>query len=295
MSEIDRPLFIIGTGRCGSSLLLRMLGYHPDLAWMSHYTSYLPGSGVWARLARVHDVPGLTALLPQSKSRMVPRPTENYRLLNEATDAVFTRPEPLTEDDVTPEAADRLRQVVRDHLTAQGKPRFVMKHTGFPRVRYLQRIFPDARFVHVVRDGRAVAASLCAVDWWSGEGHWGWGPLSEGEKALYAESGFHELVLAGLYWKKLMGWLDNVPTQVPASQLIEVRYDELVADAAGTLRRITEFAELPWTWRFAQRIAATPMTSDDTRWRRTLNAEEQALIERTLRPELVSHGFMSAS
>jgi hypothetical protein len=290
--EVDRPIFLIGTGRCGSSLTLRLLTEHPDLAWMSHYTSYLPGGGRWAWLSRVHDLPN--PLPPRDRSRLIPQATENYRLLNEATDGVFTSPHPLTEHDVTPQAARRMRQLVLDHTRAQGKPRFVMKHTGFPRVRYLKAIFPDALFIHVKRDGRAVAASLCSVDWWSGEGQWGWGPLDEQEKALYARSGCHELVLAGLYWKKLMGWLDAARLDA-GDQLLELRYDHLVADSLGTMRTITDFAGLRWEEGFAARVAQIPMTSDDTRWRRTLDAEEQQLIDQTLHETLVQHGFIEAS
>jgi hypothetical protein len=243
-------------------------------------------------MARLHDLPGLSQLLSMSRSRLIPRPTENYRLLNIATQHLFTSPRPLSREDMTPQAKGQLRQLVRQHLEAQGKTRFIMKHTGFPRVSYLDDVFPDARFIHVVRDGRAVAASLCAVDWWSGEGHWGWGPLDPEEKSLYAGSGCHELVLAGLYWKKLMGWLDDVPSQLSTDRLLVLRYDELVADPVGQLKRLAEFADLPWTPKFAARVQATPMTSDDTRWRRTLNPEEQLLIEQTLRPTLVAHGFM---
>lgn len=292
MVEIDRPIFIIGTGRCGSSLLYRMMSYHPDVAWISHFTSYLPGGGYWAAVAKVHDLPGLTGWLPSKPARWVPQATENYRLLNEATDAVFTRPDVLTEDDVTPEAAERMRAMVRHHLAASGKDRFVMKHTGFPRVRYLRAIFPDAKFVHVIRDGRAVAASLCKVDWWAGESAWGWGTLSVAQRAEYEASGYHELILAGLYWKTLMGHLGEVPEQLPSEQLHVLRYDQLVADPATALREIVEFADLPWDTRFKQRIAATAMTSDDTRWRRTLTPEEQDMVEASLQDELALHGFL---
>ncbi len=63
MTAIDRPIFLIGTGRCGSSLLYRLLGYHPDVAWLSHYTARFGGH--FAALQRVHDLPGLQGWLPR--------------------------------------------------------------------------------------------------------------------------------------------------------------------------------------------------------------------------------------
>ena len=289
-TALDRPIFLIGTGRCGSSLLLRLMGYHPDLAWMSHHTSYLPGAGRWGVLARLHRLPGAQALLPRAEGhRWVPQPTEHYRRLNEATNGLFTAPRPLTEDDVTPEAAEALRHLVRQHQAAQGSPRFVMKHTGFARIRYLRAVFPDALFVHVARDGRAVASSLCRVDWWSGEGHWGWGALSDDDRQAYQASGCHELVLAALYWKVLMA---HLTAEVDAcDRAITVRYDALVADPTGTLDRLRAFADLRPDATFRARVAATPMTSDDTRWRHHLTADEAALVETVLAEPLRAYGF----
>lgn len=288
---LDPPVFLIGTGRCGSTLLLRMLACHPDLAWMSHYTARLPGGPAWARLHRLHDVPALTGLLARPPSRAVPQPTEHYAALEAMTDHLFTAPRPLAADEVTPEARARLRAWVRGHLDATGRERFLFKHTGFPRVAYLQRVFPEARFVHVVRDGRAVASSLCHVGWWSGEGHWGWDPLTDDELALYRESGCHELVLAALYWKTLMGHLDRAPSDAAPGHLVTLRYDQLVADPLAALRGLCDALDLSWDPRFVARVRSIPITSDDTGWRRRLTDEEQGLLERAIGPALRAHGF----
>ena len=291
MSAIDRPIFLIGTGRCGSSLLYRLLTYHPSLTWQSHYTSYLPGGGSWAALHHIHRLPGLSQLLSSAPPKWIPQPTENYRLLNAATDGVFTSPRALTADDMTPQAARRLRAMVTQHLRASGKRRFALKHTGYPRAAYLLAAFPDAQFIHVKRDGRSVAASLCKVGWWSGEGHWGWGPLTDEERAAYLDSDRHELVLADLYWRILMRHLDEGLRAVPDGQLLELRYDDLVAHTPEVMDRIRTFCDLPASDLFRERVLATPMTSDDTRWRQTLTVEEQALIEDLLTPDLRAWGF----
>jgi hypothetical protein len=293
MTAIDRPIFLIGTGRCGSSLLYRLLGYHPDVAWLSHYTARFGGH--FAALQRVHDLPGLQGWLPRATdakgSRLVPQPTEHYGLLRAATDGLFTAPRELRADEATPQAIARLRAMVGAHVAASGKPRFAMKHTGFPRVAYLRAAFPDARFVHVRRDGRAVASSLCQVDWWSGEGHWGWGALSPDDLAAYHASGRHELVLAALYWKVLMRQLEAARDAVPTGQFHEVRYDALVADPVGVMTALAADLGLRPHPRFDARLAATPMRSDDTRWRRTLSAEEQELLEGVLHADLARWGF----
>src|SRR3712207_7426845 len=51
--------------------------------------------------------------------------------------------------------------------------------------RSLSEIFKDAKFIHLMRDGRAVANSLLHVYFWSGwkgPGNWGWGQLSPAQQ-----------------------------------------------------------------------------------------------------------------
>jgi len=43
-------------------------------------------------------------------------------------------------------------------IDSQKKPVFIHKYTGWSRIAFFKEIFPEARFVHVIRDGRAVAA-----------------------------------------------------------------------------------------------------------------------------------------
>ncbi|MFM2161713.1 MAG: hypothetical protein RLZZ383_1225 [Pseudomonadota bacterium] len=291
MTLPDRPLFLIGTGRCGSSLLLQLLGYHPDVAWMSHYTNRLPGGPWWAALHRIHTMPGWEGWLPRATSPWVPQATEHYRALRRATDGRFTAPHELTAHDCTPADRARLQALASGHVRAQGAKRFLMKHTGFARIDYLLAAFPDARFVHVERDGRAVAASLTQVDWWSGEAGWGWGALSDDQRDRYRESGYHELALAGLYWEVLMDALRRAVAAAPADRVLTVRYDALVADPASTLTAILSFADLAPSPVFDRRVAATPMTSDDRRWRKRLSSDDVRRLEATLAPSLARFGF----
>ena len=42
MQKIHKPIFIVGTGRCGSSIFHKLLSYHPQLAWTSGFCNHFP-------------------------------------------------------------------------------------------------------------------------------------------------------------------------------------------------------------------------------------------------------------
>ena len=84
--------------------------------------------------------------------------------------------------DATPWLTKRLQTFFEDRMTRAPEPVYLHKLTGWPRAGFLHAGFPDARFVNVVRDGRAVASSWLQMDWWlgyRGPEHWHFGPLSD--------------------------------------------------------------------------------------------------------------------
>jgi hypothetical protein len=74
---------------------------------------------------------------------------------------------------------------------------------SLPRISFLYAIFPDARFVHVLRDGRAVANSrLNASFWkgWHGLNIWG-GQMPEHYRQEWERHRRSFVALAGIEWK----------------------------------------------------------------------------------------------
>ena len=91
-------------------------------------------------------------------------------------------------------------------------------------MRLLHKTLPEARFVHVIRDGRAVALSLSGLSW---------GPQTAAEAADR--------------WVADIERARKMARRLP--HYAEVRYEELVADPEPSLRRACELCELPWTTR----------------------------------------------
>lgn len=86
----------------------------------------------------------------------------------------------------------------------------------------LARQWPAARFVHVVRDGRDVAAShLCSP--------WSWA--------------YHDIAEAARGWADIVG---RAHRSLPSGRSIEVRYEDVVHDPRSTLHAVLDAVGLPW-------------------------------------------------
>ena len=133
-------------------------------------------------------------------------------------------------------------------LRFQGRSRFVTKITGPPRIGYLTSVFPDAIFVHVVRDGRAVVNSLLNVDFWiEGGGYdrpWWRNGLQEGWETEWKSFGSSPISLAALQWRTIMEVTDWERRRISSNQYFEVRYEDFLADPHRTLELVAQFCDV---------------------------------------------------
>lgn len=288
--SIDRPIFVIGTGRSGTTLFFHLLALHPDLAWFSNYGNRWPRHAWPASLSRVRDLPGIDRLVELDR-RFMPQPAEAYAILDELTEGAFTSDRRLDDRDVTPGIRVRFRRRVAAVQQFQGRSRFAHKHTGFARARYLRAIFPEARFIDVYRDGREVAASLSRVGWWRGLESWRWGEMRPDYHEEFLSSGRSPIVLAAINWKTLMDEIEDECRELPGETLLRVRYDDLIADPRPVLERTLRFAGLPDSDRFWSRVRRQAIHENETTWRTHLGSEQRELLEKCLSLHLQKYGF----
>lgn len=286
---LSRLVFIIGTGRCGSTLVQEVLARHPEIGFMSNLDdrfAVLNMKGRWNNALYRHVPQTLTR-----KGRLRFAPSEGYRLLAKRVSPIVVEPvRDLTEADASPWLTERLRKFVHERALVQAKPVFLHKFTGWPRVRFLHEIFPEARFINVFRDGRAVANSLVQVDWWSGFAGpecWRWGPIPNPLREAWERSGRSFVVLAGIEWILLMEAYERARSRVPAKLWLDVRYEDVVQAPEGSFARMLEFANLPQPVGFSrglQRMKIDPGRA--AAYRDDLSLSELELLESILTPTL---------
>jgi hypothetical protein len=119
-------------------------------------------------------------------------------------------------------------------LTFKDPRRLVLKSpTHTARIRTLLELFPDARFVHIVRNPYVVFPST--INLW---------------KSLYQTHGLQKPTFAGLEehvfatFERLYKRLEEGRRLVPPSRFFEVRYEDLVRDPEGQMRALYEHLEL---------------------------------------------------
>ena len=169
-------------------------------------------------------------------------------------------------------------ELVRSYLTQvrdrDRKP--IVGGTLHRHFEHLPGLWPNARYLHLLRDGRDVARSAVRMGW-------------AGNAYMAADV----WLLAEEAW-------DRLRHQVPSEQLHEVRYEQLVHDPEGVLRGVCEFLGLPYDpnmLRYAERSSYRPPNiAEAAGWNDDGDAREEAqLAEAKIGPMLSARGYPLSS
>lgn len=289
---VDRPIFIVGSGRCGSTVFHQALTHHPHVAFLTEACARYPASpGRNRAVMHLLDVPFLGRFV----RRKFPA-NEHWAFWNWHFRG-FSRPcRDLLAEDVRPNEAARMQSVLGAMLAGKRR-RLAIKLTGWPRIGFLYRIFPDARFVHLVRDGRAVVNSLLNVDFWQGwvgPENWGWGQLTPAEEEEWLRSGKSFVVLAAIQWKRHMDAFETAKTRIPTSQYMELKYESLAANPAAEMVKVLEFCELEPDASFNAKVVSLGIENRNDKWREQLTPRQQFLLAAALGGHLARYGYDAA-
>jgi glycosyltransferase involved in cell wall biosynthesis len=199
----DGVIFVCGCQRSGNTLMRAMLDSHPRIC-CGQELRVLPHI---ARLYELVNGPYRFAM-------------DNYGNTAAQVQALFRT------------LIDGLAENVR---RASGKPRWAEKTPqNVTCMAALGEIFPDARFIHMLRDGRDVACSLVTMDWMVPE---------TGDKLYFTRT----MADAARHWRDtIVVARQQAAHPGLAGRVLEVRYEALVTETAATMRRVLQFVGEGW-------------------------------------------------
>ena len=200
--------FIVGVGHSGTTLLRLMLDAHPELT-IPPETNFLP------------ELIDLTKRGEADADEVADFIAGHRRWGDFGLDPDELRQGLRHSGDLTPRAAARTFYDL--YASKQGKPRWGDKSPRYAaKMVKLGRHLPEARFIHLIRDGRDVALSRLRKR--------GDDPGQVAEAA-----------------RKWRSRIERARKRSPKlSHYTEARFEELITDTEPTLRRICEFSQLEW-------------------------------------------------
>ncbi|HKY02822.1 MAG TPA: sulfotransferase [Burkholderiales bacterium] len=287
-------LFIVGTGRCGSTLVHEVMARHEECGFISNIEDNAPTLSVlgnWNN-ALYRSVLGQHT----AKGGLRFAPSEAYKLISEEVSPIYANSSrDLRTDDVTPWLERRFKNFFERRSDAQGRGLFLHKYTGWSRLGFFARIFPEAKFIHIVRDGRAVANSWLQMDWWQGyrgPEHWQWGPLSEAHRLEWEASDRSYPLLAGICWKLLMDSYHAAEPSIGTPNYLKLRFEDIVESPRKYFEQMLQFAGLPWSEEFERGFARQAFKLDRRRaFEQDLSAPDVERLNASLRPLLNQYGY----
>jgi hypothetical protein len=208
------PVFIVGCPRSGTSYL-----YHLLLS-AGGFAEFRTQMNVFDVLEPVYGNLGIA----RNKTRMMSEWLRTKAFKVSGLQAGEIKEKVLSE---CQSAGEFLQIVMEEIARSQGVDRWIdSTPTNIPHLLRIKKDFPDARILHIIRDGRDVALSLDKRGWSR--------PLPwDRAKGLLA---------AGLYWE----WIVRKGRQFGSllrPDYLEVRYEDLVREPDQTLPRLAEFLE----------------------------------------------------
>ena len=164
--HVPRPIFVIGSLRSGATLLALCLGQHPnirpvpDATWIEQFAAGLDGA-YQDDMAR-GDMSQLTALgIDLDRFYAQFGAAIDHLMLGDRTESASRPADPAANHDPQGwQAFGRLDQHQRDARTYRPRRWVDGAYTHSFIVATLIRLFPEARFIHVVRDVAQVVAAL---------------------------------------------------------------------------------------------------------------------------------------
>lgn len=262
------PVMIIGHGSSGTSILTDLLREHLQIAFGTESQFVVR---FYQNLWRYGDLRNDASLQSLVSHLLGERWFKRSAKFGFRTDV----------ESICSRVKDRTYRGVLDAVFGEfaeqvGKVRWGDKTPGYLRhLDVLAELFPEAKYIHVIRDGRDVALSL-----------------------MSRHFGANNVFLAAHDWSEMVERGDAFASMMPSEQLIEVRYEDLLDRPGDTFARLVEFLRIDdangrLIDHLSKVIPEKLNQNNHGKWKTKLTAKQTHAFDRIACEQLLRHQYPS--
>jgi hypothetical protein len=232
------PVFLVAARRSGTTLIRLMLNGHPAATWHRGWEQVADAIG---NLTHCSNGPKVVRL----------EDFEDFSV--------------TTRDELKSTLDNKIARLLAD----QTKQVFgATCHVGF---KAMPQVWPNAKYIHLIRDPRDIAISHMKLGW---AGHY---------------------YFAAEAWVEAERDWDTLSERLSDDQYIELKYEDLVETPETELRRICEFLSIDYTEKLFDYVNTSnyshPKKELAYRWREQLTEEQALQVESQIRSLITSRGY----
>jgi hypothetical protein len=263
---LDRPIFLIGLPRTGTTMVQDLICAHPGVAYftnaMHQFRSAVRAVELFRKWLRL-DVRG-ERFLEDSVEVSAASPNEGTAFWGTwfGWSMASLEYRPKAAKDFTAEQVWSMYETLRKVISTFGNPvrRFFNKSPGLvPEILLLNELFPDAKFIHLVRDPRPCANSLLKLKLKANQqlnkirAQGGHGIFDDVPIIPYprlprlaeyiSRYSADDVRTTAHLWNDAIDFVHERKEKL--NSFYEVRYEDILKDPRGEASRILEFCDLP--------------------------------------------------
>ena len=246
----QNPIFILGASRSGTSLFNRMVSEHPAVANLSEAVY------IW-----------------------------------EPRDKDFNRDHVKRAEDVRHEDRLRIANTFGLYQRLKGKSVFCNKcPRNSVRIEFIKDIFPEARFVHLVRDGRAVVNSILSIierEDFRKVDKFGKFCRPQNWRDIIHKPPIERFAHQ---WVGILDAVNNDSKGIQSSNWVEVKYENLCKNPGGVLKSVYEKLGLNGNQKALSSVSRMP-ASMNFKWKARFNEQEQEALFSIMSRWLKNYGY----
>jgi len=225
------PVFIIGCARSGTTILGEFFENNSQCYYLNEIDVWQRHSGLEKRIFRFFWNRMPNPILIRTIQYKLSKILRNFKITKPTTHL-------LTQNDVR---LENIRRVEKLMLSLENK-RLVIKHPRDSlRIPFIKKLFPNAKFLHIIRDGRDVACSLMGNQ---GSGYWahikppGW--------EIWQDNYSKGPIKYAWQWDETINIINKEKSKIPEKDFEEIHYEDLVKDPERVIRKIFDKFEIPF-------------------------------------------------